>query len=342
MKYTDFIVPVVIVSSFLIAGILIKKLILERLYRYAEKTKWKIDNIVVSTLKSSIIFIFLVLGLYISVYVLPLPHHIYVLLKKVLMAALVSMLTIMAMKVVIGIIKYYGETAKLINISTATVFTNFTRILFLTIGGLIVLQVLGISITPLITALGVGGLAVALALQDTLSNFFSGIHIILSGQIKIGNYVKLDTGDEGYIKDIGWRNTTILMIPDNMVVIPNNKLAGSILTNYSSPQNELSIYIPVGVSYSSDLEKVERITLEVAKEVLETVEGGVKGFRPILRYKEFGDSSINFIVVLRVKDYRSQFLVRHEFIKRLHKRYNEEGIEIPFPIRTVYLKQEEN
>ncbi len=340
MNYTELVIPVSIVAGFLLAGILIRRLLIEKLQRYASTTKWKVDDIIVSALKGSIIYLFLVIGLYISVYILPLPPNIHDLLKKALLCGIVLLVTIISLKLVTGIIKYYGETAKLLNLSTATVFTNFTKILFLTLGGLIILQILGISITPMLTALGIGGLAVALALQDTLSNFFAGIHILLAGQIKVGDFVRMDTGEEGYIKDIGWRNTTILMLPNNMVVVPNSKLSGSILTNYSSPQKELNIYIPVGVSYSEDLERVEKVTVEVAEEVLNEVEGGMKGFKPLVRYKEFGDSSINFIVILRVRDYESQFLVRHEFIKRLHKRYGEEGIEIPFPIRTVYLKGE--
>jgi small-conductance mechanosensitive channel len=108
--------------------------------------------------------------------------------------------------------------------------------------------------------------------------------------------------------------------------------------NYTLPENEMSTLINVGVSYGSDLEKVERVTIEVAKEVLSQVEGGVPGFDPFIRYNTFNSSSIDFTVILRVKEFVNQFLVKHEFVKRLQKRYKQENIEIPFPIRTVYLK----
>jgi len=180
---------------------------------------------------------------------------------------------------------------------------------------------------------------VALALQRPLGDFFAGIHLILSKQIRIGDYIKLETGEEGYVVDITWRNTTIRQLPNNLVIIPNSRLASLMIINYYQPEKELSVLLNIGVSYSSDLEKVERVTIEVAKEVMKEVPGGVPEFEPFIRYHTFGDFSINFSVILRAKEYTDQFLIKHEFIKRLHRRYRREGIEIPFPIRVVYLRE---
>jgi small-conductance mechanosensitive channel len=197
---------------------------------------------------------------------------------------------------------------------------------------------MGISITPLITALGVGGLAVALALQPTLSNLFAGVQIIISKQLEPGDWVETDSGAKGYVVDVSWRNTTIRELPNNLIIVPNSILANSVITNFSRPQKKMSVVIEVGVSYDSDLARVERVTIEVAKKVVKEVQGGEAEFEPILRYHTFSDFSINFSVILRVKEYINKYLVRHEFIKALHKRYNEEGIEIPFPIRTVHMR----
>ena len=202
-----------------------------------------------------------------------------------------------------------------------------------------ILNTLNINITPFITSLGIAGLAVGLALQDTLSNFFAGLYILISKKIKPGDYISLDSGIEGYVEDITWRNTTIRQLPNNIVIVPNSKLASSIITNYYLPEKELAVLVQVGVSYNSDLEKVEKVTIEVAKEVMKEVPGGVPNFEPFIRYHTFGDFSINFTVILRAQTYVDRYLVTHEFVKRLHKRYKEEGIEIPFPIRTVYLRQ---
>lgn len=186
--------------------------------------------------------------------------------------------------------------------------------------------------------MGVGGLAVALGLQPTLTDFFSGLQILLSRQIRVGDYIQLDSDIEGYVHDITWRNTTIRALANNMIVIPNAKLAGAIITNFYRPQKELAVLMQVGVDYDSDLKKVEQVTIEVGKEVLREHAKNVSGFEPFIRYHTFGDSSINFTVILRAAEFVDQYIIKHEFVKALQARYAKEGIHIPFPIRTVYLK----
>jgi small-conductance mechanosensitive channel len=198
----------------------------------------------------------------------------------------------------------------------------------------VLLESFGISITPMLTALGVGGLAVALALQDTLSNLFAGIQITLTRTIKSGDYIHLTTGEEGTVTDISWRSTTLLTQSDNLTVIPNSKLAQNILTNYSLPKRNLSITVNVGISYDSDLEKVESVTLDVAAQLMK--ENGIET-QPVFRYKEFGTSSVNFNLSMDVNEFSQQYILRHEFIKRLYKRFITEGIEIPYPTTTVYI-----
>ena len=218
---------------------------------------------------------------------------------------------------------------------TATLLQNVAKAVVYIVGLLVLLQSLGISVTPMLTALGVGGLAVALALQPTLSNLFSGIQIIAARKIKIGHFIRLEEGLEGYVTDINWRSTTIRALSNQTIILPNTKLADSTITNTWVPDPEISVPIPVGVGYESDLEFVERVTLEVAKSVQSVHPGAVPDFEPAVRFNEFGDSSINFKVILRAKEFAEQFLMRHDFIKALHARYKKEGINIPFPIRTI-------
>lgn len=218
---------------------------------------------------------------------------------------------------------------------STSLIVNITRLVILTVGLLVMLQTFGVSITPLLTALGVGGLAVALALQDTLSNLFGGVHILASRKVRAGDYVALDSGEEGYVVDINWRNTSIRQLPNNVVVVPNAKLSNSILTNFHQPERELSILVDIGVSYDSDLEAVETATIDVAREVMKEVPGGVPAHEPFLRYHTFDDYSVVFTVILRAAEFVDQYLVKHEFVKRLHRRYAAEGIVIPFPIQTL-------
>ena len=322
-----------------IISLVIKKILLVRLEHLAKKTTVSADDIIIRALKGVILLWGILIGILIALQVITIPENIRDTLLKITTVAILSSVTIFFANVlgefVVSYTAKYSET-----LPSTSIFRNITRLVILIIGFLIILQRIGISISPLLTALGVGGLAVALALQDTLSNLFAGIHILVSKQVRPGDFIKLETGEEGYVVDISWRNTTIRMLPNNLVVIPNSKLASSIVTNYYMPEKMLSVLVSVGVSYDSDLEKVEEIVIEVAKEVMQTVPGGIPEYEPFVRYSSFGDFSINFSVIMRAKEYTDQFLIRHEFIKRLHKRFKKEGIEIPFPITTVYLKKE--
>jgi small-conductance mechanosensitive channel len=128
------------------------------------------------------------------------------------------------------------------------------------------------------------------------------------------------------------------MLANNMVIVPNSKLVQSVITNYHLPEPELAVLVELGVHYNSDLQKVEKVTCEVAKEVLQAVPGGIPGFDPFIRYHTFGDSSIKFSVIMRAREFVDNFLIKHEFIKKVQARYQQEGITIPFPIRTVHLE----
>lgn len=220
---------------------------------------------------------------------------------------------------------------------TTSLIQNVVRGLVYIIGILIILQTLGISVTPALTALGVGGLAVALALQDTLGNLFAGIQIIASQKIQPGHFIRLQSGEEGYVADITWRNTTVNTLTNQLVIIPNAKLASSIVINANLPSREVGARVEVGVHYDSDLEEVEQVALGLAQEVLRAFPGAVTDTPPSIRFREFGDSSINMAVFFRVHEWADQFALRHELIKALHKRFRERGIVIPYPIRTLQL-----
>lgn len=200
---------------------------------------------------------------------------------------------------------------------------------------IMVLDYLNIKITSLITTLGIGGLAVALALQDSLSNFFSGFYLMWDKPVRVGDFVRLETGQEGFIDSIGWRSTKIRTLGNQLVVIPNSKLAQSIVTNFYLSEQSKSFVVEVGVGYQSDLYRVEEITVQVAQQVAAEVEGADPSFVPLVRYHTFADSNINFRVIFQIKDFTAQNLIRHEFIKALHRRFNEEGISINYPQREI-------
>lgn len=319
----------------LVIGLVMERVILRRLEALTQHTSWEGDEIIVTSLKGVTLYSCLLAGIYLVSLRLPLEDHAGEITGKLVLVAFLLLVTLFMMRLAAGFVSHYARKAVL---PSTSIFTNLAKVIAFSVGILVILQFLGISITPILTALGVGGLAVALALQDTLSNIFSGLHIIATRQIRQGNYIRLDGGEEGYVTDITWRNTVIRTLSNNMVLVPNSKLAGAIVTNYHLPETEMGVLVQVGVSYDSELEEVERVTTDVARELLLDVQGGVHGFEPFIRYHTFADFSINFTVILRCREYVDQYLVKHEFVKRLHRRYRDEGIEIPYPIRMVHYK----
>ncbi len=220
-------------------------------------------------------------------------------------------------------------------IGTTSLMQNGIRVAIIAIAGLLVLQNLGISVTPVLTALGIGSLAVALALQPTLSNLFAGVHLAVSRNIRVGDFVQLEQGSRGYVEDIGWRETRLRELPDNFITVPNARLVDMIVTNFSAITSEQGVQVTLGVSYESDLDLVERVTLEVARDVLANAAGAVREHEPSLRFTAFADSAITMVVNLRVHEFTDRFSVTHEFIKQLKARFAADGIEIPYPQRVV-------
>jgi len=327
---------IVILFIAYIVGLIFDKVIHRKIKKWVAKTSFKYDDIIVNSFDNISLYLFLLLGAFIGLQSINISSNIYNIVEKIILILLIFLIIIAGSRIAVGFIDNYTEKINQY-LPKSSIFQNITKILIFSIGALIILQTLGISITPIITAMGVGGLAVALAFQETLSNLFAGLNILASRQIKIGDFIKLDNGIEGFVEDISWRYTIIKQMPNNMVIIPNSSLASAIVTNFNLPDKEMNIIVQVGVSYDSDLEFVEKVTLEVAKDVMKTFPGGVPEFEPLIRFHTFGDFSINFNVILRAKEYADQFPIRNEFIKRLHKKYKEVGITIPFPITTVEL-----
>ncbi len=207
------------------------------------------------------------------------------------------------------------------------VVRKFVTILIYAVGIALLLNQLGVRITALIASLGILSLAIALGLQDTLSNFFAGLYIMADKPARPGDYIRLENGMEGVVDEIGWRSTKIRLPSDTTIIIPNSKLSQNILTNYDIPSEETSITIPLKVSYSTDLAKVEKSTIKVAKHVLKTVEGGASRFEPLIRYTALGDSNVEFLVTLRVKNYAVKALLIHQFIREIVEEYKKQEIK---------------
>ena len=318
------------VSITYLIGHLIRAIVGARLARVAARTEWRWDDELVG-LTDRVPFWAILTGAYVSLRHWSLAPDDYARAVKVLAAIAVASFTFALADIATRILSSYGQPRDGQGVPVSALAQHVVRGVVITLGLLVIARGFGFEIGPYLAAVGVGGLAVALALQDPLSNFFAGMSMSVAGQIRIGDYLKLDSGAEGYVADFNWRATSIRLLSDNIVIVPNAKLAQAIVTNYHQPSRELTISVDVGVHYLSDLQRVERIIAEVAKEVLASVPGGVERFEPGVRFHTFGLNSITCSVGLRVQEFTDQFLIRHEFIKRLHARYGREGIAVPFP-----------
>lgn len=331
-----------IASVFLVSGVLlglVLRTLFGRLEQRAAQTASQWDDLWWGLLKQIALPATCVTGAWWATEVLRLQEPVRGFVERVLLAAIV-------LTVSLTIAGFAANMVRSVTLSrlgmarSASIFVMLTRGTIVGVGVLVLLQSIGISVAPLLTALGVGGLAVALALQDTLRNLFAGIQILASKKVQPGDFVRLDTGEEGYVDDINWRNTTVRQLSGNIVIVPNAHLADTVMTNYHQPAEEMSVSVQVGVSYDSDLDEVERITIEVGREVQRTVEGAVPDHEPLIRFHTFADLRIDFSVILRASEPTAQYIIKHEFIKRLHRRYRAENIKIPYLPRELVLPPE--
>ena len=197
------------------------------------------------------------------------------------------------------------------------------------------LDILGINITPLIAGLGITGLAVALALQPTLSNLFAGTYVVSEGVVSVGDYVEMENGISGYVVDVNWRSTRLRTWTNNLVIIPNSRFAETIITNYNKPDEPVNVFLPCRVAYESDLQRVEAVSHEVMDQVLREHPGAVPEYGAYFGYDTFGESNIDFWLFVQAKNRLDSFEVRSELIKQLHARLADEGITINYPVRTL-------
>jgi small-conductance mechanosensitive channel len=202
------------------------------------------------------------------------------------------------------------------------------RVIIFTCGLVALLHLYNVNVTPLLTALGVGGLAVALALQDTLANFFAGIHILVEAPIRLGNYIRLSTGEEGMVTDIGWRTTRVRNGNNNVVVIPNTKITSGILINYNLPETRQTADVAVMVAYEADLDHVQRSAMEETRSatgVLATPEPSIV-FNPGLL-----PTHLQFTVTFNIADFAAKANAQSEVRLRIYRRLKKDGVPLPHP-----------
>lgn len=320
------IVPIVALSSLLL-GWVIEKLILRRLLALLGTKGWQGEDAIRKAAAGFFTFGLFIVGIYASVHYLVDDLQLSGRINLWAKVLFISFLAIYFSRAIGAVIRFYtGHEGA--GIPNSSILINLTRFIILIIGFVIILNALDISITPILTALGVGGLAVALALQDTLGNLFAGLQILAARKITTGHIIKLENGEEGVIEDIAWRNTLVKTFRNNMVVIPNSKIANAILTNYSTPSEDFSIAVDGLVDLHSDLDRVHSILLEEANALMSEAEFSFPEYPPSVSFIAFQNSGVSFRIILRVRHYQDQVKLRHTMIMRISRRFQREGIEM--------------
>jgi small-conductance mechanosensitive channel len=324
----------------LAVGFVARRLLLSALRGWGARSKGQAPTLIADALAGPFMIWALILGTHLAMQSSVLPHSATLWVARILLVLWFLSLTFMASRLAGDLIRLYGASVPGA-LPVTTLSQTLAQLGVVILGLLMLLNGLGLSITPILTALGVGGLAVALALQDTLSNLFAGFYVAVARQVRPGDYIRLNTNEEGYVTDIGWRSTTIRSLNNNLIFVPNNKLAQANVTNFYLPEKRMGVSIQVNVSYDSDPDHVERTLLEEALNAAREIPKMLADPAPAVTFEPgFGDWWLGFTVGYNVPEFADQFSVRQELRKRIFKRLRQEHIEMPFPTRTVNVRGE--
>jgi small-conductance mechanosensitive channel len=333
--------PIVIFVLTMAAGWLVRWLILKALRGWVARSQIRPGVVLARVLAGPMTIWIVILAAHVAIQSSNLPVRYADRVAEVLYFLWMVSVTFMSARLAGNLVRYYGDQVPGA-LPVTTLSQNLAQIGVLILGAVVVLDHYNYSIRTILTALGIGGLAVALALQDTLSNLFAGFYVAVARQIRLGDYIKLNTGEEGYVSDIGWRSTSIRSLNSNMIIVPNAKLAQAIVTNYYLPEKRMSASLQVAVNYRSDADQVERVLLEIAQQGIADIPGLLNDPAPSVAFDPgFGESSLGFTVSFTVVEFASQFAVRNELKKRIFRRFRQDGIEVSLPTRVLHVEKAE-
>ncbi len=325
----------------MLAAALVAGFILSRVFRrYATKFEKTWGELLFSLFESLPVPLLLLATLYTAIELFTLPPQWERIGSKLILALVILVLFYFPAKVLILFLRRLSQREPLLErVTEPAAFA--TRALFALVAIIIVLENLGVHLTVVWTTLGVGSVAVALALQETLSNFFAGLYLLADRPINPGDYVKLDSGQEGYVVRIGWRSALLRTLSNNMIVVPNSTLSKAVITNYSMPEDRMSLVIQVNVASGTDPRRVEKILVDVAKEAArDRCDGLLPHPEPFAQFiPGFGKSTLDFSLVVQVRKFSDQYPVQSELRKRILERFQKEGIEIPFPTQSILIEK---
>lgn len=326
------------IAAGVLVGYVFQHSIVRLLRRVTAASKTEIDDIVLKSVHPFLIIAISVTSVWImaTFWAEALPPAAIFWLGRLSYAIVVFLAALMTTRILRGMLQYRARKQPHW-IPAANLGSRTLSVVVYIVGFLVVVRAYGVDITPLLTSLGLAGLAVALALQDTLSNFFAGVWIQTGRVLQPGHFVRVeDASIEGYVVEVGWRTTQIRTLPNNIVAIPNAILAKSTVTDYHLPVPRMSLLVPISVGYEADPDRIEKILVEETLEAAKTTPGLLKEPAPFVRFiPGFGDYALQFTLICQVAEFTDQYLAQHEIRRRILARFRVEGIRIPYPTREV-------
>lgn len=334
-----FVVPLSILLLAFAIGVLGEALLVRALHR-ARSTTTQLDDVFARALRGPIRAFALLTGLGLALLVIALPAQVHHWVRVSLGLLLGITLVVIAARFVSSLVETYGDRARLEGPSR-NLARRVSTIAVWSLGLLIVLQQQGVNVGPLLTTLGLAGLAIALAFQDTLSNLFAGVYIQADRPLDVGHYVRFEEHSlEGFVVEVGWRTTKIRTLGNNLVVIPNARVANSIVTDYALPEPRMSLLVRVPVSPSADAATVEAMILDEASKAVGNIPGLLATPAPFVRFiPGFTESGIEFTLICQVETFVDQYAVQHELRHRLSARMRADGLAPSVPHREVRITE---
>lgn len=337
--------PLITAVALFIFSILLAKIadifsvrILRKVTKY---TKSELDDRILELLHRPVFLTIICIGAIHSINILNASEAVVFSLRGTLLSLVTLMWAIFVMRASsLMIDKSFQTIADITGLSNevSPLIGNIWKVIIIIGSIMIVLGIWNVDITPLLASAGIAGVAVALAAKDTLANFFGGISIFIDKPYKIGDYIVLDRGERGEVTTIGIRSTRIKTRDDILITIPNSVIANTKIINESAPVPNFRMRVPVTVAYGSDIESVENILIDIAH----NNDSVISNPEPRVRFRAFGESSLNFELLCWAKDPSVRGKAIHEMNKEIYKIFDRENITIPFPHRTVYVREEKD
>ncbi len=308
--------------------------------KIARRTKIDLDNILIDKAKNPITLLIILLSVKLALEQIVLNEFVGYSLSKIIYTLLIVTLTylvyvIMDLGILGGIKNILGKTRTRVDKSILSIIHNALKVIVILVSALYILDTWGIKIGLFLAGLGIAGLAVALALQPTLSNIFSGISMVLDKTIRVGDLVYIDSETKGKISKVGFRSTRIITFDNELVIIPNTKLADSKIQNVALPEPKSRVVIPFSVAYGSDIDKVKRIVLKEINSIAEVE----KDPAPLVRFLEMAESSLKFKAYFHVGHFDKRFPSIDEANTRIYNALRKNKISIPFPQMDVHIRK---